>query len=103
MDDEDVVFAVRDFIREQGESKYTILLTDHILFINHEIEINSYKVAQFVVKYLQENRPDTHERSTAEEINRSIHIAFNPLAFVTERNPRTTEKNMESDCEPGIG
>jgi hypothetical protein len=30
MDDEDVVFAVRDFIREQGESKYTILLTDHI-------------------------------------------------------------------------
>jgi hypothetical protein len=41
----------------------------NILFINHLIEINSYK---FVVKYLQENRPDTHQRSTAEEINRSI-------------------------------
>jgi hypothetical protein len=34
--DEDVVFAVRDFIREQGESKYTVLLTYHI---NHIIEI----------------------------------------------------------------
>jgi hypothetical protein len=29
MDDEDVVFAVRSFIRQQGESEYTVLSVDY--------------------------------------------------------------------------
>jgi len=42
-----------------------------LLFANSIIELNSYKLAQFVAKYLKENRPETH-RSTPEEIDRSI-------------------------------
>ncbi|KAN0083545.1 hypothetical protein V8E54_002633 [Elaphomyces granulatus] len=55
MDDEDVVFAARNFCRQQGE------------------KLSSYKLAQFVAEYLKEHRPATQlEGTTPQEIHRSI-------------------------------
>ena len=65
MDDEDVTFAVREFIHQQGESecfKSPPFLS--LVLANIIIDLNSYKLAQFVNEFLEK----THNQSGSQTV-----------------------------------
>ena len=73
MEDEDLIFLVKEWTTKTGESKYSSQ-HESISSINILSGIISYSLAQFVHKYLQIHRPELagHERDTQEELEQSI-------------------------------
>jgi hypothetical protein len=71
MMDDDVMFAVRKFILEPGDSK-CIFIYDRPL-VGYRIELTLYKLSGFLSQYLKEDRLESHqEEATPEGINRAI-------------------------------
>lgn len=91
MEDEDLIFSVKEWTTKTGESKYSSQY-ELISSISILSGVTSYSLAQFVHKYLQIHRPELsgHERDTQEELERSILCGG------------ITQSDGSIDCQIGI-
>ena len=73
MEDEDLIFSVKEWTIKMGESKYSSQ-QESISNINSLSDVTSYSLARFVHEYLRIHRPELaeHEQDTQEELEQSI-------------------------------